>query len=133
MTFYYIKIFMQRIKAFLVSTSLSSPLSLTSITMFRRKKIVEEEWNLDILHSIQSRTIRIYLDGRIVRPIIKPRPSFGYFSTDNLQYNTLGCWVTGMIVSLTKRLKFQMLFLFIISCKNLSYLFLNLQKIKNKE
>ena len=28
-----------------------------------------------------SRTTRIYLDGRVLRPIIKPRPSFGYFST----------------------------------------------------
>ena len=70
MTFYYIKIFMQRIKAFLVSTSLSSPLSLTSITMFRRKKIVEEEYNLSIVF-IQSRTTRIFLDGRVLRPIIK--------------------------------------------------------------
>ena len=68
MTFYYIKIFMQRIKAFLVS--LSSPLSLTSITMFRRKKIVEEEYNLSIVF-IQSRTTRIFLDGRVLRPIIK--------------------------------------------------------------
>jgi hypothetical protein len=27
------------------------------------------------------RTTTIYLDGRVLRPIIKPRPSFGYFST----------------------------------------------------
>ena len=30
---------------------------------------------------VQSRTTRIYLDGRVLRPIIKTRPSFGYFST----------------------------------------------------
>ena len=35
----------------------------------------------------------------------------------NLQYNTLGCWVNGTIVSLTKRLMFQVLFFFMISCK----------------
>ena len=38
--------------------------------------------------------------------------------SDNLQYyNTLGCWVDGTIVSSTKRLMFQVLFFFIISCK----------------
>ena len=31
--------------------------------------------------TIRSRTTMIYLDGRVLRPIIKPRPSFGYFST----------------------------------------------------
>ena len=33
---------------------------------------------------------------------------------DNLQYNTLGCWVAGTIV---KHLMFQVLFFYIISCK----------------
>ena len=28
----------------------------------------------------KSRTTRIYLDGRVLKTIIKPRPSFGYFS-----------------------------------------------------
>ena len=32
--------------------------------------------------------------------------------SDNLQYNMLGHWVSGTIVSLTKRLMFQVLFLF---------------------
>jgi hypothetical protein len=41
------------------------------LSSFEKKKI-----NLP-----KARTIRIYLDGRVLRPIIKPRPSFGYFST----------------------------------------------------
>jgi hypothetical protein len=31
------------------------------------------------------------------------------YKSDNLQYNTLGHWVDGRIVSLTKRLMFQIL------------------------
>ena len=37
--------------------------------------------------------------------------------SDNLQYNTLGRWVAGTNDSSTKRLMFQVLFFFIISCK----------------
>ena len=37
--------------------------------------------------------------------------------SNNLQYNTLGHWVDGTIVSSTKRLVFQVFFFFIISCK----------------
>ena len=45
------------------------------------------------------------------------RRKYRRLETDNLQYNTLGRWVDGTIVSLTKRLMFQVLFFFIISCK----------------
>ena len=38
--------------------------------------------------------------------------------SDNLQYNMLGWWVAGTIVSLTKCLMFQVLFFFIISCQS---------------
>ena len=38
-----------------------------------------------------------------------------HLKSDNLQYNTLGCWVNGTNDSSTKRLMFQALFLFIIS------------------
>ena len=59
---------------------------------------------------------------------------------DNLQYNTLGCWVAGMIVSLIERLMIQVLFFFIISCKTLcknlfnlfSYFLYKFTKIKIK-
>ena len=40
-----------------------------------------------------------------------------HFKSDNLQYNMLGRWVDGTIVSSTKCLMFQVLFFFIISCK----------------
>ena len=40
----------------------------------------------------------------------------GDLKSDNLQYNTLGRWVDGTIVSLTKHL-IQVLFIFIISGK----------------
>ena len=38
--------------------------------------------------------------------------SKGDINSDNLQYNTLGRWVAGTIVSLTKHLMFQVLFSF---------------------
>ena len=40
--------------------------------------------------------------------------------SNNLQYNKLGCWVHGTIVSSTKCLMFHVLFFFIISCKILN-------------
>ena len=44
--------------------------------------------------------------------------SASFYKSDNLQYNTLALWVTGMIVSLTKHLMFQVLFLSSpIACK----------------
>ena len=60
--------------------------------------------------------------------------------SDNLQYNMLGRWVDGIIVSLTKCLIFQVLFFFMISCKILcknpfnlfSYLFYKITKIEIK-
>ena len=62
-------------------------------------------WNLLILHYIGQtchypRTTRIYLDGRVLRPITKPRPSSSYFSIlasltlDKVQI--LGLFVHGM-------------------------------------
>ena len=53
-----------------------------------------------------------------------------YQKSDNLQYNTLGCWVDGRIVSSTKRLMFQIFFVFFITfckilCKNPFNLFFN--------
>ena len=36
----------------------------------------------------------------------------GYLKSDNLQYNTLGCWVAGTNDSSTKGLMFQVLFFF---------------------
>ena len=39
------------------------------------------------------------------------------YKSDNLQYDMLGRWDDGTIVSSTKRLMFQVLFFFIISCK----------------
>ena len=44
-------------------------------------------------------------------------PLKGYNKSDNLQYNTLGRWVTWTNDSSSKRLMFQVLFFFIISCK----------------
>ena len=57
---------------------------------------------------------------------------------DTLQYNTLGRWVNGMTLSLTKHLMFQVSFFFIIFCKILfknlfSYFFYNFKKIKRFE
>ena len=61
---------------------------------------------------------------------------FNYLKSDNLQYNTLGCWVAGTNDSSTKRLIFQVLFFFIISCKilckNHFNLFYNFIKVKIK-
>ena len=62
--------------------------------------------------------------------------AFWHLKSDNLQYNTLGCWVDGTNVSLTKRLMLQVLFFFIVSCKILwknpfnlfLYFFITLQK-----
>ena len=58
----------------------------------------------------------------------------------NLQYNMLGCLNDGTNESSTKRLMFQALFFFMISCKNLcknpsnlfSYFFYKIAKIKIK-
>ena len=60
--------------------------------------------------------------------------------SDNLQYNTLVHWVAGMNDSLTKRLMFQVLYFFMISCRilckntfNLFIYFLKKYKNKSKE
>ena len=60
--------------------------------------------------------------------------SFIHQKSDNLQYNTLVCWVAGMNDSSTKCLMFQVLFFFMTSCKILckncfnlfSYFFISL-------
>ena len=56
--------------------------------------------------------------------------------SNNLQCNTLGRWVNRAIVSLTKHLKFQVLFFFIITCKILCktplIFFYNFTKIEIK-
>ena len=56
---------------------------------------------------------------------------------DNLQYNTLDCWVAGTNHSLTNRLMYQVLFFFIISskilCKNpFNFFHINFTKMKIK-
>ena len=49
---------------------------------------------------------------------IQPGGGYGIYErggdqkSDNLQYDTMGCWVDGMIASLTKHLMFQILFVF---------------------
>ena len=63
--------------------------------------------------------------------------TIAYQKSNNLQYNTLCRWVDGKIISLTKCLMFQVLFLFVISCKVLcknpfNYFFYNFTKIKIK-
>ena len=73
---------------------------------------------------------------------IQPGGGYGIYERvgdqqlDNLQYNMLGCWVYGTIVSSTIRLMFQVVFFFIISCKilckNPFIFFIKLQKMKRK-
>ena len=48
---------------------------------------------------------------------VSERMSCKQLKSDNLQYNTLGRWVTGTNDTSTKRLMFQVLFFFIISCR----------------
>ena len=36
---------------------------------------------------VRARTTRIFLDERVIRPISKPRPSFGYFSTEKVKFS----------------------------------------------
>ena len=81
-----------------------------------------------------------YLIKSIYNNIVHKSETFwDHLKSDNLQYNTLGCWVGGTIASLTKHLMFQVLFFFIISCKILcknpfnSIFFYYFTKIKSSE
>ena len=67
-----------------------------------------------------------------------PKGFTRYLKSVDLQYNTLGCLDDGTNKSSTKRLMFQVLFLFMISCKILckilfnlfSYFFCKIAKLK---
>ena len=48
---------------------------------FKKKSILHQSLPSYHQGKHQPRTTRIYLNGRVLRPIINPRPSFGYFST----------------------------------------------------
>ena len=72
--------------------------------------------NLHVLHSNSQRCDLTLFSSR-QRTFFFILSKTMLLKSDNLQYNTLGRWVDGMIVSLTKHLMFQVLFSFLISCR----------------